>query len=474
MAQVACPRILISGIGPGVGKSLISIGLVHELRKRSISVSCCVVGPNLVQASILKRLTGRYVRCLDGCILSSSQNLNSLSQAASGADIVVIEGNAGLFDGYSAGTLRGSDAEIAGISRSPVILVADVSNFGNSLIALIKGYAAFAKNFTVAGSILNRTATKNGIDDEGRPDLHDREFFEVAMQAFGMPKLIGALPVLPFECDVPRYCLSERKNLSAISRQFFYRVGEVVNQCIDVSAILSQASTPRPVESGESMELPNRRRTRIAIADDSCFNLCFQDNLDLLRHFGAELVSFSPLADAKLPPRIGAVYLTGAYLSEYAEILAQNQSLRNSIQEFVQQGGVLYAESGGAAFLCDQYEFPEDDRSYPGVGVLPGIATFKPGRFSYQEVVSVDDSIFGDSGVIAKGVSTGEWEYSEGRKIVRVFRCSVDGRRTHQEGYSPSAQSVATFSFLHFASNPQLARSIVEAAEVVSGSSESP
>ncbi|MCB0311072.1 MAG: hypothetical protein KDD42_07545, partial [Bdellovibrionales bacterium] len=138
--MLSVPRLLISGVSCGVGKAMLGLGLTHELRQRGVSVSSCVLTPNLLQAIVYRRISGRYVRTLDSRLLSDSQNLISCFFAGVGADIVLVHGNRGLFDGEAPDIIAGSDAEMAKLIGAPVALVIDARGFGSSLAAVVRGF----------------------------------------------------------------------------------------------------------------------------------------------------------------------------------------------------------------------------------------------------------------------------------------------------------------------------------------------
>jgi len=461
MSTLTTPRILLAGTHAGVGKSLVGIGLITELRRRGLSVSTAVVGPSLLDALILRRLSGRYVRCLDERLLSGGQMVSSLAEAAIGADLVLCAGHGGLYDGTGAGTHRGSDAEVAALLGLPVALIVDVRGFGASLAAVVKGYADLARGFEVAGAILNFVSRST------EPEAPNRDFFAAALQSARQRPLLGALPELGAVEALPPPIITEEKTFTALGRQFLLDLAAVVREHVDIEALLAAARRAPELDLG-GLEAPRTgRRCRIAVADDSCFSLCFQDNLDLLRIHGAELVPFSPLADTDLPRRIGGVYLPGAVLNDYGEELAANSGIARALRDFAQRGGVVYSEGAGTAWLCREFRASRHTAPLAGVGLVPATASPGPGLFSYQEGVTVEECVLGHAGLIIKGISTGEWQVKSEERLMRTLRVAKPGAAPVHEGYSPGAQLLATTSFFHFGSNPAVARNLVEAAEVV-------
>ncbi|MBX7143233.1 MAG: hypothetical protein K1X79_02165 [Oligoflexia bacterium] len=459
MENLTAARLIVSGTHRGVGASLLGIGLAAELRRRGLGVSCAVVGPNLGQALIYKRLVGRTARCFDDRLLAPGQTLITAYQSSVGADFILIDGSAGgLYDGYTASSQRGSAAELAANIHTPVVLVVDPKGFGASLAALVRGYRDFASDFEVSSVLLSRFS-------EGLDGTASREFFEAAFQAAALPAILGAVPPLTTVTALPEIYALQAESRSSLGRQFLIELGGLVQQHVDVESLIDRGRQALGIRITDYEHRPQGRRTRIAVADDSCFGLMFQDNLDWLRYYGAEVVPFSPLADDRLPQKVGAVYIGGCYLEEYGSALAQNSSMKNSISDFVAAGGVLYTEGAGSAYVARTFRTQAGD-TYEGVGVIPSPATASRSPWAYADAVTVEESILGRAGLIVKGINTHEWKLGSEERMVRALRFSGSTSAGVHEGYSPEPQVVNTFSFLHFGSNPEIAKNIVDAAEV--------
>ncbi|MFM1847494.1 MAG: hypothetical protein RL417_968 [Pseudomonadota bacterium] len=463
MSLVRPARIVIAGVSSGAGKTLLSLGLAYELRRRNVGVSVAITAPNLLQATLLKRTTGRFVRCLDENILAPQQVRAGLAQVGIGADIVLIDGKRGLYDGVTPGSLRGSDAEVAAITGSPVALVVDARGFGSSLTALVRGFGEFAADFHLAGVLLNRVSLSEELE------APNTDFFAAGFQVAGMDPPLGGMPELgPAAGVLTPSGITEQENLTSLPRQFFVDLSHTVSRSIDVERLVQCAGAVGEIEVGDESVRPLSRRTRIAVAEDACFNVCFQDNLDLLRFYGAEIVPFSPLADGEIPRKVGGVYLPGGCIGAYGEELAGNASMMRALGEFATAGGLIYAEGAGCAYLAREFEGAGNTR-FAGVGVLPGIARRSDESLGYIESVTAEESILGRAGLIIKGVATNGFTFTADDRVLRVIRTGRVGSTPVMEGFSPGAQIFAAFSFHHFGSNPSVARNIVDACEVVQG-----
>jgi cobyrinic acid a,c-diamide synthase len=245
-------------------------------------------------------------------------------------------------------------------------------------------------------------------------------------------------------------------------------VERLVTTHIDVDAILSAATTAMPFQFDDILPIVPFRQCRIAIADDSCFGLCYQDNADLLRLFGAEIVPFSPLADSALPSGIGGLYLPGAYLGEYGEALSANKGLYQSIRGFAEAGGVIYSEGAGTAFLCQTFMPGQGLEKYDGVGLIAREAIRASEEPRTIVGTMLEDSVLAPAGLSVQGYSSGEWSIKRGDAdsagVYDVMRVHGPSQEPLQSMVSATAQSCSTLHFLHFGSNPEFARGLVLAA----------
>lgn len=459
MKQLATPRLVIAGLGDSVGKSVVGLGIAHELRRRGESVSCCVIGPNLGQAIIYQRITGRYVRCLDRRLLTPAQFMQTLYQASLGSNLTIIEGHDGLFDGHPLGSLYGSDAELAGVTKTPVTLVAPTSRLSTSEAAMIKGFSSFAQGVTFAGVIVNSGRSQAQLDAARLGEFRD------CLKKFEAPTLLGGLPyVKAIEQRLPTD-LSQSENYTSLPHNFFVELGATIGKYLDLDEILKRAAYAPPVEVIDAREENYRRRTKIAVSNDPCFSVGFQDNLDLMRFYGAEIVNFSPLADQSLPSKIGAVYLTGGYLANYGEELAQNTSMLQSLRQFSKSGGVIISEGAGTAYLCKDFKASKDGPRVTGVGLIEARA--KPGNrnLAYNELVTTGESVFGHSGLSVKSINTHEFSFFEIQDELRCMKISSGVIDEHLlDGFRPTPKMLCTSAFVHLGSNPEVARRIVDLA----------
>ena len=456
MELLSVPRLLISGLSDGVGKAMIGIGLTHELRKRGVGISCAVVGPNLPQAIVYKRISGRFVRTLDDRLLSRGQMLASVYHAGVGADLLLIHGGKGADLIQHQSALPNSDVDLAGLTKTPVLLVVDATKLGPDIDSMIRSYAGLAGSFEIGGCIINRIRES---DDKGS------DAYTNAMVNAGLRAPVGIIPELQAYGVLPPRSIDLQDRPPGVPLQFFIDMGNVVSQYINIDELVERAGEVQSVRLENFEYRPLARRARIAVTDDSAFNICFQDNLDLMRFYGAEIANFSLLADAQIPRKCGALYLTGAFLREYASELSANKGMMKSIREFAERGGVIYSEGEGTAYLFE--EFKAGEEKCQGVGLIEGCASFSSPGLQYTESLALEESILGGEGTKLRGIANGLWRLSGASSTMRALRISRGRGESVQEGYSPGAQVLATFCYNHFGSNPSVAKALVDASQVV-------
>lgn len=463
------PRLLIGGVSSGVGKSLFMTGLIVALRKQGLSVSCCVTGPALHQALIYSRLSRRYSHSIDCKVLEVDQIISTIHEAERGADIVLIDGHGGLYDGTGPGDEFGSDADIAALTRTPAVLLMDIPSYGNSIAATVRGFCDFTENKLIQGLVANRVQ----LGEEVGPILTNpvMESINACLSAYALPRCIAGIPGAHFTTHIPVIPCGQQENVTALPREFFLDVASLVSNHVDISALLSIAEMAPPLPFTPKDLETRPRACRIAVTDDICFNVAYQDNLAWLIHYGAEIVPFSPLADNHIPKDVGGVYITGAYLDAYGTELSRNDRIRESLREFALQGGVVYSEGAGTAYLCTSYQVDVGTPPFPGVGIIPAEAVRVTQPSGVVLATIVEDSILGVVGEEVRGFSTGEWALRGGDlgkhgSLMHTLRMHVGSGVPFNEGLSTQAQSVSTFQFLHFGSNHDIAKALVEAAGV--------
>jgi cobyrinic acid a,c-diamide synthase len=461
MEKISVPRLIISGLTPQVGKSLITTGLLGELRQRGLSVACCVVGSNFKQAAQLRGLSERFVHTFDPKIQSAGQILESLYLASLGADIVLIEGEETLLHLISEeeGFIEGADTYISRITHTPILPILDGRNSADmNSRAMVE-----LKKLVLDANLLPPIANQVGLEQSEL--LEAIKKINQSLLSHGQQPLLGTIPKIAKAEELPHFGPSQKRSSSPISRQYLLDLQHVLGRCLDIEELINMARRAPAIllEDYDLASLP--RRCRIGVAMDAAFGLLYQDNLTFLKNFGAEIVPFSPLADTTLPRDIGGVYFPGGFVDEYGEDLVRNDSMIKSIRKFQDDGGCIYSEGSGTAFLSTY--FYSKGKRIPGVGLIK--TTVRPGDGRTMRFLGsfMEDNILGIQDMKVYGLITGDWQLDNPEPMLRCLRVATGDGKTILDGYSPSGQVFGTFSLLHWGTNSQIARNFADSSSVI-------
>jgi len=346
MTTAGIPRILVGGTYSGCGKTTVACGLMAALTARGLRVQPFKVGPDFIDPGHHTAICARPSRNLDPYMMGEAEVWRVFAEACRGADVAVIEGVMGLFDGCE-GTNCSSSAHVARILASPVLLVVDARGASRSAGAMVRGFVDFDPRIRVAAAVINRV---------GSP--RHRVMIE------------GALPVpaagwIPWDRD--RTVGSRHLGLEmAHETGGMGRSGEMVAQHCDLDLVLDIARSAPPC-GGPSV--PGEARSpsvRIGVARDPAFCFYYQENLDRVRRRGADLVFFSPMTDPL--PEVDAVYLGGGYPELHARALSENRC-RTDLARAADDGCPVFGECGGLVYLARSIATPEGE--YTMTGILP-------------------------------------------------------------------------------------------------------
>lgn len=449
---------VIAGAASGSGKTTFTLGLMAWLQKRGYTVAPFKTGPDFIDPGHHTRITGTASRNLDGWMLSRNYNLDTFFRHAARADVAVVEGVMGLYDGFDGINEAGSTAQMAKWLDLPVILLVNAASMARSAAALVKGFVEFDTGLRFAGVVFNNL---------GSP-AHLEYLKEAVNHSLEVPVLGGLL-------RDERLTIPERHlglvtgEEHVLDQAAIDRLADMIETGLDTDRLTSGL-----VLSGASFR---KKETvpigpdpvRIGVARDEAFCFYYQDNLDLLAAHGAELVFFSPITDRHLPADLAGLYFGGGYPEVFAEALSANQTMRDQIYRACQNGLPIYGECGGFMYLCREF-VDRDGRRLPLCGCFP-LATRLLDRLKslgYREVTLTEDTIMGPAGTTARGH---EFHYSELETpasdlpphIAPVYAVSDRGNRTATaEGFRVN-QSLASYVHVHFGSNPSLAGNMVEA-----------
>ena len=340
-------RVVIGGTSSGAGKTTVATGLLAALAARGLRPTGFKVGPDFIDPSYHALASGRPGRNLDAFLSGPERIAPLFRHGSAGADIAVVEGVMGLYDGASGRGELASTAHVAKLLRAPVVLVLDAAALARSAAAIVHGYAGYDPEVDVAGVILNR------VGSEGHAQL-----LREAIEPLGVP-VLGVLrrdDALDGARAPPRARAGGRAR-DAGARDAD-RLGAAVEASCDLDALLrlARAAPDEPGAPWRPDPGADPLRARIAVARGPAFSFHYEENLELLRAAGAELVDLDPLADEALPPRTGALVLAGGFPEAYGEELSANWALRAEIAAFAARGRPILAECGGLLYLARELD----------------------------------------------------------------------------------------------------------------------
>ncbi len=446
------PRLVIAGISSNVGKTTVMVGLVRALRARGLKVGVFKCGPDYLDPTYHVRAAGAPCHNLDGWMMGREAVLSTFAHASQGADIAVIEGVMGLFDGASPTSGEGSTAEIAKWLQAPVLLVCDAGGMARSIAALAKGFSTFDPDLQISGLICNRLGSRGHLD-----------LLRKATE--GKPPVLGGLPKEAALAFADRHLGLHSADRATVPEDVFVAWGDRVSEWCDVDAIvaLAQSAPALPEIPAAARIVGEGARCRIGLAFDEAFHFYYDDNLRRLESLGAELVRFSPIHDAHLPD-VDGLYFGGGYPEVHAEDLSRNLSMLKDVRSFAESQGPIYGECGGLMYLSKGIR-TLDGTLHPMVGLIPGEAEMKDRlqALGYVEVETTDETMLGPAGLKFRGH---QFRYSDFRLPAEV-ECTYHVRRRRggevfHEGYR-QGHTLASYVHAHWASNPTLAQGFVRA-----------
>lgn len=482
----AIPRVVIAGTSSGVGKTTVACGLIGALRARGLSVQGFKVGPDYIDPSYHALASGRPGRNLDA-FLSGPELIAPLAlHGGEGADVAVIEGVMGLFDGVSGRGQLASTAHVAKLLDAPVLLVVDGSKMARSAAAIVHGYRTFDPELRVAGVVFNRI----GSD-------HHEQILRDALAPLGVP-VLGVLRRDDTVATPERHLgLIPAGEIRTRAQAALDGLAGVVSKQIDVDAVLDLARSAPPLagepwdataavnESARTTAPMSAAQMRfsavpmrdpqaqspgvpfgaaspvcasIAVAGGPAFSFHYQENSELLQAAGAELAEFDPLRDEQLPDGACALLLAGGFPEVYGEELAANAALREQVAAFAGSGRPILAECGGLLYLAEALD------GHPMCGVLPARARMtKRLTLGYRDACVQTATPWLDAGEQVRGheFHYAQIEPSDGGEHA-AWKLTARGRE-RPEGFAVAGVQ-ASFLHVHWAAHPKIAARFVRVA----------
>lgn len=449
---------VVAAPSSGSGKTVVALGIMEALRRRGLCVQPFKAGPDYIDPGHHAALLKRPSYNLDTWMMGPDAVAKTFRAKAEGADVSVVEGVMGLFDGRDGRSEEGSTAHLAKLLSLPVLLVVNAEKAARSVGAVVKGFEEYDPGVDLKWVVFNRVASER----------------HYGMLKDSIPKgsKVRSLGYIPRDISLS---MPERHlglvTSSSIGRgkwlSFVEKAASVVEKYLDLDMLLKGALIPRsvfPAVSVEDKAVKVGNGPLIAVALDRAFCFYYEENLDMLRSFGARIIPFSPIKDKKLPEGAQGIYIGGGYPEMFASALDRNASMRADIKRAALSGLPIYAECGGLMYLGKSIEDLKGGR-WAGAGVFPWSTRMRDKRaaLGYREIsVKRGCALFKRGGVLRGH----EFHYSEisapPERIKRAFKVTRSDGSVIEEGYSYK-NTLASYIHIHFASNPAFAKGFVKA-----------
>ena len=439
-------KLLIAGTSSGVGKTTISLGIMQALKNRGMIVQPYKVGPDYIDTAYHGYITGRPSRNLDAYMLEEEQLKYLFNKAKSDADVAVVEGVMGLYDGKGIDINVCSSSSMAKLLNIPVVLVINAKAMAASSAAMVLGYQQIDPQLNICGVIANNVRT------EGHYKL-----VKESIEKYCNVEVLGYFPPNEnFRLPSRHLGLVPSDEMEALEEKFMC-LGEEIEKYIDINRLLELCDT-EDIRADYEPALPELKKLvkgkKMAVAYDKAFNFYYADNLDLLRDIGLELEYFSPLKDPKLP-ECDYIYIGGGFPEVFGKELAANRSMRESIKAAHEIGIPIYAECGGLMYLGELL-MDHDENTYEMVGVFEGVSRMTKSlkRFGYCYGTAKEETHLSKAGEALRGHEFHHSEFESKEQGIYIMQKTAKAREEDKwlGGYS-KGNTLATYLHIHFYSN---------------------
>lgn len=384
--QVNTPRVMFAATRSGSGKTTVTCGVLAALKKQNIKVQAYKCGPDYIDPMFHRTVLGIDTRNLDTFFAGADAIGRILARDTKDAELIVMEGVMGYYDGVGGATTMASSYELSKVTKTPVVLIVDAKGASVTLAAIIRGIMEYKKDSRIAGVILNRVS----------PMFYSR--IKHVIEAECGISVLGYLPEnASFAVPSRHLGLLQPEELQA-QKDWVETVAEAVEKTVDINGIFEIATQAEMLQiqkaTGETEKSKFPAGYRIGVARDAAFSFYYRENLRMLEDMGATLVYFSPLTDAHVS-EVDALIFGGGYPELYAKQLYENQSMRASVWQALEAGMPCHAECGGFLYLGKSLADAEGN-VYEMVGFLDGAGfrTERLQRFGYVELAPQEADAF--------------------------------------------------------------------------------
>lgn len=408
--------LVVAGLAGGSGKSVVSVGLSAALRREGKDIVPFKKGPDYIDAGWLQLAAGNNCYNLDPYLMERDKIIDSFLKRSETADIVIVEGNRGLYDGVN---VKGgySTADLALTLGLPVLLVVNCTKTTRTVAAMVMGCMQFEPRLDICGVVLNRIGTER-----------QKRLITEALQYYTRLPVLGAIPRLKKDIFPMRHLGMVPWQEYKGSGKALDFLADLIEENVDLERIMTLMAEVKGPGGGatDSREEKNQKDVRIGVLRDAAFQFYYAENLEALERCGAELVYLNAMTDSRLPPLDG-LYIGGGFPETGARLLSENRSFRGSVKKAAESGMVIYAECGGLIYLGRSISI--DGETFPLTDVFPvdfGMSS-KPQAHGYTNFTVDGETVFYPRGLKVKGhefrySTILEWHGNDGDLVLKMER----------------------------------------------------
>ena len=450
------PRLMLAASSSGSGKTLITCGLLKLLENRGFNLCAFKCGPDYIDPMFHSKAAGIKSTNLDSFFAQPDVLRALTAKNAKGCDMAVIEGVMGYYDGLSGFDTKASSYDIARITDTPVILIVNCKGMSLSVIPYIKGFLEYKKDSHIKGVILNQLSS--GLYKKMKEKIEE----ELPVKVCGyVPKLDFTLESRHLGLVMPGEIDNLQENLKKLAR--------ILEESLETDEIIKLAESAPPLcadeecaaafSSWEGPDKAKKKPLKIGLAKDEAFCFFYEDNLNLLREMGAELIEFSPVHDKHLPKNINGLLLYGGYPELYAKQLSENILMKNEIKAAVEGGLPAIAECGGFMYLHENMQ-GEDGKFYPAAGVIKGTVHKKDKLSRFGYITLSEGKTFGKE---TGPLPAHEFHYYDSENCGEAFLAKKPLSEKSWRCLHSTQTLLAGYAHLYYYGNKNIAEAFMEA-----------
>ena len=434
-------RVMIAAISSGSGKTTVTCGILQALVNRKLKVASFKCGPDYIDPMFHSKVIGARSRNIDSFFNDENTVKYLVDKNSQNADISVIEGVMGFYDGLAGISTKASSYDVARITGTPVILLINCKGMSVSILPIIKGFKEYMKDSNIQGVILNQMSKM--LYPEIKKSIEENLDL----------KVLGYVPNL-------KDLVIESRHLGLVTpdeikdlKEKLNELADILEETLEIDEIINLADKSKDLIYNKPEIHKLEDNIRIAVALDEAFCFYYEDNIELLKEMGADIVYFSPLKDERIPDNIHGIIFGGGYPELYAKELSLNKTMIESVKSTVYNGLPCVAECGGFMYL---HESMEDDKSQPYdmVGLIKGKAykTPKLNRFGYIKLTALEDNFLCKKG---EEIAGHEFHYWDSTNCGSSFKAQKPLRKRNWECINITENLFAGYPHVHYYSNMQ-------------------